>query len=127
MNDRKSPSKDSQKDKGDATSYDPAATTVGGETLHIRLLAILLEQKLISPAQAQLLLADQEVTGMTVDEVVLARGWITEEKLDEIAPWRKEPVESKDVLHVSAGSKEYQHNFDQYRALMESILGMSWD
>lgn len=111
----------------DLSSYDPAATTVGGETLHIKLLAILLEEKVISAAQAQLLLADQEVTGMTVEEVVLARGWITEARLNEIAPWRTEPAAGKDVLHVSAGSKEYQHNFNQYRALMESILGISWD
>lgn len=117
---------DKTRQSGDP-DFDASATFAGGENLHINLIQALLEQKIVSPAQAQLLLADQEVTGMSIDEVILARGWITEAKLDEIAPWRKKAAEDKGSLRVSAGSKNYQQNLKQYRALMERILGVSWD
>ncbi|GEM_PF-429299 len=102
-------------------------TTLAEPNLQLRLLQILLAEQIVSPAQAQLLMADHEVTGMTVDELVLARGWVSEQKLDQIAPWRKEPVDKSKSLRVSAGSKNYQQNFKQYRTLLERILGVSWD
>lgn len=127
MNDSTSPEQEDRKRQSNDPYSDPGSTTVGGEDLHIKLLQTLLDNKVISPAQGQLLLADQEVTGMTLDEVILARGWITESKLDEIAPWRKQAPKPENVLRVTAGSKNYQQNFKQYRALMEKILGVSWD
>lgn len=125
MTDGESPAKDSEQDCGQ--SGDPGTTIAGDENLQLNLLQILLEQKVLSSAQAQLLLADQEVTGMTLDEVLIARGWVTVEQLDEIAPWRKQPENSAGTLRVKASSKNYQQNFKQYRALMERILGISWD
>jgi hypothetical protein len=127
MTDSASNSQPDKKPPGSAHNTDPGTTIIGGENLNINLLTALLDAKVISPAQAQLLLADQEVTGMSIDEVLLARGWINEAKLDEVAPWRKKPEASEDQLRISAGSKNYQANFKQYRTLMERILGVSWD
>jgi hypothetical protein len=115
-----------QKKRPSSNFMDSGSTIVGGENLGIGLIQKLLEANVLSPAQAQLVLADQEVTGMSVEEVVLARGWVTEAKLDEIAPGRKKP-DQQNSLRVSAGSKNYQQNFKQYRSLMERILGISWD
>ena len=41
----------------------------------------LLDQKLISAPQAEIAKADAEITGMTVDEVLIARRWVQEEAL----------------------------------------------
>ncbi|MBD1865115.1 MULTISPECIES: hypothetical protein [Trichocoleus] len=41
----------------------------------------LIEAGLISASQRDIALRDQQITGMQLSEVLIARGWITEEKL----------------------------------------------
>ena len=50
---------------------------------------LLLDNKLLSLAQIELAIADQEMNDIPLDEILLVRGWITLEKLHEIAPWLK--------------------------------------
>lgn len=50
---------------------------------------LLLEHKLLHKAQLELAMADQEINDIPLEEILLFRGWITQEKLDEIAPWLK--------------------------------------
>jgi hypothetical protein len=87
----------------------------------------LIEQNIVSAAQVQLALADQEVSGMTFEEVLLARHWIDESTLERLAPWvRSAPQERVEDI-VTAVSDDYDENLRQYRRLMEKILGTSWD
>lgn len=50
---------------------------------------LLLDNNLLSIAQIELAIADQEMNDIPLDEILLVRGWITQEKLFEIAPWLK--------------------------------------
>ena len=59
------------------------------------LLTVLLERNLISPAQAQLVQTDMEVTGMLAQDVLLARRWVKAETLAEVAPWRQAELQSR--------------------------------
>jgi hypothetical protein len=62
------------------------------------LLKLLVEQKIISAPQADIARADVGVTGMSLDEVLVARRWVTEEKLYTLAPWLKQqPVVTPDA------------------------------
>lgn len=54
-----------------------------------RLAYLLVDLNILSPAQLELALADQEINEIGLEEVVLARGWITQAKLYTIAPWLK--------------------------------------
>jgi hypothetical protein len=56
------------------------------------LLKLLVEQKIISAPQVDIARADAEVTGMPLDEVLIARRWVTEEKLYTLAPWLRQPL-----------------------------------
>ncbi len=96
----------------------------------LKLIQVLIDQKLISAAQAELAKSDREVTGMTLGEVLLARRWVNEETLDRIAPWLKDlrggapgvvtAAEHKDdETHADTG---YQQNLKRYRQLMHKIL-----
>lgn len=91
------------------------------------LLQLLLDQKLISLAQAQLAQADQEVTGLTLEDIVLARGWISEEVLEQLLPKDNSPPAATDVVAFQPGSRTYDQNLKDYRRLMEKILGTAWD
>ena len=88
---------------------------------------VLVEQKLISAAQAQLALVDEEMSGMSFEEVLLARHWITEDTLERVAPWLYGPVEHPLAPLISPASNNYQDNLKQYRKIMEKILGTAWD
>ena len=57
-----------------------------------RLTEVLLENNLLSQAQIELALVDQEITGIPLEEVLIVRGWITSEKLYDIAPWLQPDV-----------------------------------
>ncbi len=48
---------------------------------------ILTELNLLHSAQIELAVADQQMSELPLHEVLLVRGWITEAKLQEIAPW----------------------------------------
>src|SRR5689334_5488237 len=54
------------------------------------LIQVLLDNKVIGEAQAQVALKDQEMTGMPLDEVLIARRWVTRETLLQHAPWLNE-------------------------------------
>lgn len=84
------------------------------------LLTLLLERSLISPAQAQLVQADIEVTGMPTEEILLARRWIKPETLAEVAPWLKQDLQS--LTMGSSSSEEAKANRKKYRDLTNQIL-----
>lgn len=90
---------------------------------------LLIESKLISEAQADLAVADQEITGMTFDEVLLLRGWVDKDTLLKVAPWLDAPADtSHDILELSTSiGATYQENLKVYRRLIEKILGKGWD
>lgn len=50
---------------------------------------ILVDNNLLSVAQIELAIADQEINDIPLEEILLYRGWMTQEKLYEIAPWLK--------------------------------------
>jgi len=97
------------------------------EDLIERLAEVLIEKEVISEAQVQLAQADQEVSGMSFDEVLTARGWVDKETLKELAPWLYEKAEQKTILRFAPGKRNYQESFNQYRQLLEQIIGESWD
>jgi len=86
------------------------------------LLRLLVDNKLISQAQANLVTTDHEATGMNVEDILLARRWVNEEKLDELAPWLKgaEPAGRE-----TSSGQSYQNNLRKYRQMLAEILGES--
>jgi len=90
---------------------------------------LLIENKLISEAQADLAVGDQEITGMSFDEVLLLRGWIDKPTLYKLAPWLNEARSSdKEMIEISTSiGTHYQENLKVYRRLIEKILGKGWD
>ena len=102
-------------------------------------LRILVENKLISSAQADLALADMEIMSMGIDEVLLARRWVSEEKLYECVPWLKEKRPAAGDPAVSAATNSgqpdgagdpagtenatFEENLQKYRELMDKMLG----
>lgn len=95
---------------------------------------LLIDNKLISEAQADLAVIDQEITGMGFDEVVLLRGWIDRETLYKVAPWLNAPASaasqaaSNEIMELGTSiGTTYQENLKVYRRLIEKILGKGWD
>ena len=88
---------------------------------------LLVQQHLLSEAQAQLALADQEVTGMTFEEVLLARHWVDQATLEKLAPWLTEAPQDDPAALPSPPSDDYEQNLQRYRRLIEKILGTSWE
>lgn len=88
---------------------------------------LLVEQNLLSQSQAELALADQEVTGMTFEEVLLARHWVDQSTLEKLAPWLNEAAASDLASFSSPASDDYEENLQRYRRLIEKILGTSWE
>ncbi len=90
---------------------------------------LLIDGKLLSEAQADLAVADQEITGLSFDEVLLLRGWIDKDTLFRIAPWLNAPHNaSNEILELSVSiGTTYQENLIVYRRLIEKILGKGWD
>lgn len=94
------------------------------KSISIDLLEILIREKIISQAQAQVVQADHEATGMTPGEVLLARRWISEEKLSELLPASNFQPCAPDTASDATDS-EYDKNLKEYRRLMSEILGES--
>ncbi len=95
----------------------------------LKLIQVLIDEKLISAAQAELAKSDGEVSGMTLAEVLLARRWVNEQTLDRVAPWLKEShaaptmvTTAGDTDQNSFGDSVYQQNLKRYRQLMHKIL-----
>lgn len=93
------------------------------------LIQVLIEHKIISAAQAELVTADHEVTGMTIVEVLLARRWVKQETLDQVAPWLKDsgtgpaaPAVVTPPVRVEHQTDGYQQNLKKYRRLMHKIV-----
>jgi hypothetical protein len=92
------------------------------------LLNFLLEEKIISSAQVTVARADMEVSGLSAAEVLIARRWVTEEKLMKVAPWL-EGLQAPAMIEAAATNKNaastttYQENLKKYRRLMARILG----
>lgn len=115
------------------------------------LLAVLVERKLISGPQADIAMADAEVTGMTLDEVLLARRWVGEDMLFSLAPWLRPggqqvaveqsnkagsavtpsqthaetSARERDKISSEdiASSEDFDENLQKYRSIMDGILG----
>lgn len=85
------------------------------------LLRVLLDNKVISEAQAHLVKQDEELTGMTCEEILLARRWVTEETLSHLAPWLQQSRNAGDGV----GGGSYEENLKRYRKLLAEILGES--
>lgn len=56
---------------------------------------LLRERNLLHPAQIDLAVNDHQINDMPLAEVLLFRGWITQETLDELAPFMKEALPEK--------------------------------
>ena len=97
----------------------------------LKLIQVLLAEKLISSAQADLATSDGEISGMTIAEVLLARRWVNEDTLNRVAPWLKSATqdETKAPSMVPDGAENngdsdatYQQNYKKYRQIMDRIL-----
>ena len=104
-------------------------TDSGASRVRPGLAQLLIDNKLISEAQADLAVADQEITGLSFDEVLLLRGWVDKETLFRVAPWLNAPANpSNEILELSTSiGTTYQENLKVYRRLIEKILGKGWD
>lgn len=91
------------------------------------LLDLLVESKVISLAQASLVRTDHEATGMTFEEILLARSWVSEAKLSELLPKNSETqdVSGSDSDPALRKPPTYQENLKRYRQIMAEILGES--
>ncbi len=99
------------------------------------LLKALLTAQIISQAQADLAMQDCQNMSMSLDEVLLARRWVSEEALKEHAPWlyqnnaeqTQNNTNNKNsgqvVTEHSGSSDDYGANLARYRSLMRDILG----
>ncbi|MBY0358755.1 MAG: hypothetical protein K2W82_12195 [Candidatus Obscuribacterales bacterium] len=54
-----------------------------------RLAETILELELLSAAQVELALADHEINDLPLEEVLVARGWLSKQQIHSIAPWLK--------------------------------------
>ncbi|MFA6211186.1 MAG: hypothetical protein WCT03_12080 [Candidatus Obscuribacterales bacterium] len=102
------------------------------------LLQVLIAAQIISQAQAQLAQSDSENMSMTIDEVLLARGWLDAPTLRKHAPWlfgkKESDVENAEtniamrksgplqITDTQGSSDDYGTNLARYRALMRDIL-----
>lgn len=92
------------------------------------LLRALVDGNIISQAQANLVATDHEATGMNVEDILLARRWVTEELLDVHAPWLKTdhaPTPNASSEPESNSNRSYEENLRRYRQLLAEILGES--
>lgn len=106
-----------------------------------KLLQVLIEAQIISQAQAQLAQSDSENMGMTIDEVLLARGWLDKPILEKYAPWlfskstdttgdaaknrNSSQIRQSSQIRLSdtvGSSDDYGTNLARYRAIMRDIL-----
>lgn len=84
------------------------------------LLEILVSDGLISAAQAELVKQDSQNTGMSLDEILVARGWVKEEALEQYNRNR-----SKVKTTVPASELGYEDHLKKYRFILADILGES--
>ena len=76
--------------------------------------AVLLKNSALSPAQLDLAKRDCDAFGMSLEEVLLARRWIDEESLYNLAPWLKKQAPS---------ASNYQKNLESYKQVLKELIG----
>lgn len=86
------------------------------------LLEVLITAAVISKAQADLVASDHEMTGMPVEDILIARGWLDQSSLEKHAPWL---FKRKTDHSPQADNRSYQENLKRYRIIMAEILGES--
>ncbi len=104
------------------------------------LLQVLIDAQIISEAQSQLAQSDSVNMSMSIDEVLLARGWLDAPTLEKHAPWlypqavvddsrttmdikNDERNSGKIQLSDTHGSSDdYGFNLARYRAILRDIL-----
>ena len=96
---------------------------------------LLIEKRVITPAQAELARTQSTATGVTVGEFLITSGWVAEATLRIYAPWyfkehsnekqRQDTVETNESLlaNTSGSSDDYEKNLARYRAILKDILG----
>lgn len=89
------------------------------------LLSALVEGKVISRAQADVVENDHASTGMTVEDILVARGWIKEEHLATYAPWLAGGESGNSTGSDAKPSRTFEENLKKYRSLLAEILGES--
>lgn len=100
---------------------------------------LLIEKRLITPAQAELARSQSVATGISPREFLVKNGWVNDATLKEIAPWvfkeltaekqRHDTVETNESLlaNTAGSSDDYEKNLARYRAILKDILGPDVD
>lgn len=89
------------------------------------LLSALVAGKVISQAQANVVENDHASTGMTIEDILVARGWVKEEQLSTYAPWLADGGESQSSSSDAKPSRTFEENLKKYRSLLAEMLGES--
>jgi hypothetical protein len=99
------------------------------------LLNLLIEKRVITPAQAELARSQTVATGISAGDFLVKNGWVPEATLRHLAPWifkeqsaekrRQDTVDNNEsLLDGRAGScDDYDKNLARYRAILKDILG----
>jgi hypothetical protein len=95
-------------------------TTLKNQDDHPDFINLLLARNIITQEQSELIKADCIATGISAEEVVLARRWVKPEDLLDLAPWLK--GKPRRLLPATRDPKVYQENLDRYRELIDRIL-----
>jgi hypothetical protein len=89
------------------------------------LLSALVEGKVISGAQANVVENDHASTGMAIEDILIARGWVKEEQLATYAPWLAESENNQKGASGAKPSRTFEENLKKYRSLLAEMLGES--
>lgn len=110
-------------------AQNPGSQSSGGGPGRPGLTQLLIDNNIISEAQADLAVADQEITGLSMEEVLILRGWVDRETLYKLAPWLKASAKpEQELLDISTSiGSSYTENVKVYRRLIEKILGRGYE
>jgi hypothetical protein len=89
------------------------------------LLKVLVNNKVISQAQATLVEADHAATGMAIEDILMARSWVKEEQLATYAPWLSQAHADQSTSNDAKPSRTFEENLKKYRTLLAEMLGES--
>lgn len=68
---------------------------------------------------------DHAATGMAIEDILVARGWVKEEQLSAYAPWLADSGESQSSSSDAKPSRTFEENLKKYRSLLAEMLGES--
>jgi hypothetical protein len=92
------------------------------------LLEVLIENKIISSGQAQVVRTDHTATGMPIEEILMARRWANQETISKYAPAVKKTEAPKaDNKSEKTEQSDYEKHLKEYRSLMTEIMGKPVD